>query len=106
MDARTAFDERDQLFLLDIREMFEWDAGRIEGSVHIPMMTLSARREELPVDRPILVICRSGNRSAHMTSMLKLSGLDAHNLEGGVKAWVAAGLEAFTTPDGRPGRIA
>ncbi|MCZ7527498.1 MAG: rhodanese-like domain-containing protein [Acidimicrobiia bacterium] len=91
--------------LLDIREEPEWRAGHAEGAVWIPMGQLVERRAELPADRPVVVICRSGNRSAHVTEALLAWGHDAANLAGGSLAWVAAGLP-FVTDDGRPGTVA
>ena len=54
-------------FLLDVREDDEWDAGHVPGAVHIPLGELGARHTELGRDRPLFVICRSGNRSAYRT---------------------------------------
>ena len=60
---------------------------------------------ELPRDRTVVVVCRSGNRSAHATAMLRGAGVDAVNLEGGLRAWSAAGLPLVTDGHG-PGRVA
>jgi rhodanese-related sulfurtransferase len=59
----------------------------------------------LPRDRQIIVICRSGRRSAAVTHQLMRSGFDAVNLDDGVVAWVEAGLP-FETDDGGEGRMA
>lgn len=92
--------------IVDVREAPEWEAGRIEGSVHIPLNELMAGRlENLDASRPVVAVCRSGNRSEVASLMLRARGFEAYNMEGGTEAWVAAGLP-FTAPDGSPGRVA
>lgn len=92
--------------IVDVREKPEWEAGRIEGSVHIPLSELMAGRlESLDPGRPVVAVCRTGNRSEVASLMLRARGFDAHNMEGGTEAWVAAGFP-FTTPDGAPGTVA
>ena len=103
MDPVTAND-RDDLFLLDVRELNEWEAGHVDGATHIPMHSLGAAQDALPTDRPILCICRSGNRSGMVTSALERAGYAAENLEGGLLAWVEARLP-LVTDDGRPGTV-
>jgi rhodanese-related sulfurtransferase len=105
LDPRTAAASLEELFLLDVREPLEWQTGHIEGSIHIPMSQLNARQDELPADRTILAVCRSGQRSGMVTDALQRAGYRAENLEGGVLAWRSDGLE-LVTPDGEPGRIA
>jgi rhodanese-related sulfurtransferase len=91
--------------LLDVREDYEWGAGHVAGAVHIPLGQLAARAHELPGDRQVVVVCRSGARSARATAFLAISGFDAVNLAGGMQAWAAAGLR-FQTADGGPGVVA
>lgn len=88
-EARARLDE---LFVLDVREPREWVLGRADGSVHIPMGELGARQSELPSDRTILCVCRSGSRSAFVTKALRDAGYEAENLDGGLKAWSREGL--------------
>ena len=91
--------------LVDVREAWEWAAGRAPGAHHVPLDRLAARMDELPRDRRVVVVCRSGNRSAHATTMLRGAGVDAVNLDGGLHAWSAAGLPLVA--DGHePGRVA
>jgi rhodanese-related sulfurtransferase len=91
--------------LVDVREPWEWSAGRVAGARHVPLGQLPKRADELPRDREVVVVCRSGNRSAHATRMLQGAGIDAVNLYGGLRAWSAAGLPLVTA--GRePGRVA
>lgn len=91
MDANEASRRRDELFLLDVREHDEWDAGHVPGSVHIPMRELGPRQVDLPSDRTILCVCRSGNRSGTVTKALAEAGYAAENLDGGLQSWEAYG---------------
>ena len=91
--------------LVDVRHAREWDAGHAPGAVNVPLDALSGRLSELRQDRRIVVVCRSGQRSASATEQLLRSGIDAVNLDGGLLAWVEAGL-AIESDDGGPGYVA
>jgi DMSO/TMAO reductase YedYZ molybdopterin-dependent catalytic subunit len=82
--------------LLDVREPEEWQAEHATVAVLIPMGQVRSRQTELPRNRRIVVICRSGGRSAAVTELLRASGFDALNLAGGMCAWAAAGLPVVT----------
>ena len=104
--VRGVHDRLDEIQLVDCRELYEWEAGRIEGAVHIPLNSIMAGAgSELDQGRPIAVICRSGNRSELATMMLRARGFEAYNVEGGMEAWDAEGL-TFRAGDGSPGRVA
>jgi rhodanese-related sulfurtransferase len=77
--------------LLDVREDDEWAAGHAPHAQHIPMSELSGRLTELPQDSDVLVICRSGGRSARVTAYLNANGWDAVNVDGGMQSWAASG---------------
>lgn len=77
--------------VLDVREDDEWAAGHIEGAVHIPLVEVPGRLPELPSAAQLIVICRSGGRSARATAYLQQLGIEAVNLGGGMQAWSAAG---------------
>ena len=85
--------------LLDVREQDEWDAGHVDGALHIPMSQLLARIEELPEEK-LYVLCRVGGRSAQVVQYLVGQGRDAVNVDGGMYAWEAAGRPMVGT-DGR-----
>jgi rhodanese-related sulfurtransferase len=85
---------------LDVRERSEWGHGRIPGALQVPMAELPARLSLLPHDRTLIAVCRSGNRSGHVTQALQRRGYRSENLEGGLKAWRRAGLP-LDPPDGR-----
>jgi rhodanese-related sulfurtransferase len=99
-------DRFDEIQLVDCREAYEWEAGRVEGAIHLPLNDIMAGAgNDLDRDRPIAVICRTGNRSELATTMLRARGFDAYNVAGGMEAWAAADLP-YTAPDGSPGRVA
>lgn len=77
---------------LDVRLDEEVTEGVIAGVVHIELSELGARAGEIDPDRPVVVICRSGVRSAMAVAALRPAGYDAHNLDGGMLAWAEAGL--------------
>ncbi|HSX67154.1 rhodanese-like domain-containing protein [Nocardioides sp.] len=78
------------LTVLDVREPMEWQYGHIEGALHIPLGTLTARVDELPAGQT-LVVCKVGGRSAQAVMWLQQQGHDVVNLDGGMLDWEAAG---------------
>jgi rhodanese-related sulfurtransferase len=85
----------DDALVLDVREDKEWAEGHIQNAKHIPLGLLSKRISELDKykDKPIVVSCRSGHRSATACRTLKKNGFEqAHNLTGGIIAWENANL--------------
>lgn len=80
-------------FVLDVREADEWAAGHIPGATLIPLGELAGRTAEVPSDRDVVVICRSGNRSAQGRDILLGAGFTAvTSVAGGMNDWAAAGL--------------
>jgi rhodanese-related sulfurtransferase len=78
--------------IIDVREQDEWDAGHIHGAVHVPLGEVPQRLDELTRDEePLVVVCRSGGRSARAVAWLVQNGIDATNLDGGMGAWAGAG---------------
>jgi rhodanese-related sulfurtransferase len=105
-NVKGVYDRLDQIQLVDCREQYEWDAGRVGGAIFIPLNALMAGGgPELDPSKPIAVICRTGNRSELASTMLQARGFEAHNVEGGMEAWQQAGLP-FEAADGSPGRVA
>lgn len=83
----------EQLLVLDVREPHEFRQGHIVGSTLIPLNQLSLRIDELPRERPIVAICRSGNRSGVAAGLLTRAGFqDVSNLTGGITRWQQQGL--------------
>jgi rhodanese-related sulfurtransferase len=91
--ARVAELLGDGAQLVDVREPYEREAGRIpDDSAHIEMDRLTAEAASIDRDRPVVFYCRTGSRSALAAEAFSAAGYDAHNLDGGLKAWVADGL--------------
>ena len=78
--------------LVDVRETYEWEAGRIEGARHIEVARLASEAETIDRDRPVVFQCRVGSRSGMATQAFRRAGYDAYNLSGGIQAWVDSGL--------------
>jgi rhodanese-related sulfurtransferase len=88
----------DDAFLLDVRDLDEWDAGHAPNATHVPMMEIPVRVRELPADQDIVVVCRVGSRSAQVVAYLRAQGWDRiANLDGGMFAWHAAGRAVVTS---------
>lgn len=86
---------QDSALALDVREDNEVQGGRIRGAKHIPLGQLKNRIAELEKakNNPVLVYCRSGNRSAHACNLLTKAGFEnVSNLSGGILAWESANL--------------
>lgn len=97
----------DGALALDVREEDEFSAGHIPGALHIPLGALPARSGELPHDRPIVVYCGHGERSATGVSILETrSSGPLANLAGGFGGWRAAGFEVErdSTPSTKEGQ--
>jgi rhodanese-related sulfurtransferase len=93
-EAVMLFNREDAL-VLDVREQSEWSDGHIAKARHVPLGQLKNKLSELEKHKgkPIIAVCRSGNRSNHACGVLKKAGFEnLHNLAGGMQAWEQAGL--------------
>ncbi len=81
-----------EIELIDVRQAYEHEAGRIAGSRLIELAELPAQAPTLDHHGTIVFYCRSGARSAMATQLLRQAGYDAHNMAGGLLEWDAAGL--------------
>lgn len=77
----------EELQLIDVREVEEWNEGHIEQARLIPMSSLPARIDELDKEKPIIMVCRSGARSHRTSEYLMQFGFDVTNMVGGMLAW-------------------
>jgi rhodanese-related sulfurtransferase len=100
---------RGEVQIVDVRWLNEWEAGHIDGAIHIPQDELDDRLEEIGRGRPVVTVCRSGGRSAAAAEQLRAEGFVVENLEGGLLAWAEEGLpltgpviEPEPPPDDRP----
>jgi rhodanese-related sulfurtransferase len=78
--------------LIDVRQSYEFEAGRIRGARHLELVELAAQAASIERERPVVFYCRSGARSAMATDAFSQAGFDAHNMVGGLLAWEAVGL--------------
>ena len=85
--------------ILDVREQSEWEQGHIEGATLIPLGQLFQSSAELPTDQTIVVVCRSGNRSAQGRDILETAGFTTvTSMTGGMNDWQAQGYPIVTGP--------
>lgn len=95
IDAKQAHEQLNSgqpPFLLDVRSQAEFRDAHIQGAKLIPLDQLGSRMHELPKDREILVVCRSGGRSSMAAGQLSNAGFKVTNLSGGVMGWSQQGL--------------
>jgi rhodanese-related sulfurtransferase len=90
--------DRGQIQLVDVREPYEHEAGRIAGGRLIVLGDLGAQAASISREQPVVFYCRSGSRSAMAAEAFRQAGYDAHNMAGGLLDWEAAGLPL--EPDG------
>lgn len=96
----AALAARGEVLLVDVRGPDEWAPGHAQGAVHMPLGQLDPAA--VPDDRPVVAVCRSGNRSGKAAVLLAEAGLTVWNMTGGMQAWDEAGLP-IVTDDGTPG---
>lgn len=79
----------DDAMLIDVREQDEWDTERIPGALFRPMSQINSWYQDLPRDRPVIVQCRTGSRSASVVlALVNQAGFDnVFNLSGGIVGW-------------------
>ena len=88
---KNMLDQNENFLLLDVRTPAEFlQDGRVAQSTLIPLQELEQRLNELPTDKTIVCICRSGNRSATACDLLRSRGYEAINVASGIRAWKAA----------------
>jgi rhodanese-related sulfurtransferase len=104
LPAEVSVEEAAQLrddgaFMLDVREQEEWNEVHMPGATLIPLGELAARVAEVPTDREVVVVCRSGNRSATGRDILLAAGHPGvTSMAGGMTDWSMAGLPIETGP--------
>jgi rhodanese-related sulfurtransferase len=100
VNVTTTYDRfrRGDICLLDVREPDEWQLGHIEGAELIPLSQLGSRWQEIDTSKKWVCVCRSGSRSEYAAGLLRQTGLDIANMEGGMLEWKANELPI--TPPG------
>lgn len=95
----------DDVYLLDVREPHEWEAGHAPHAHHIPMREIPARLAEVPTVGDVVVVCRVGGRSAQVAAYLAAQGWEnVANLDGGMLSWEASG-RAVVADTGLPAQV-
>ena len=92
MDPRDAYSHRERYQFVDVRQTHEFEAGHVEGALHMTLQEVPTRYEELDRRRPVVVTCQVGQRSALAAEFLTVKGFTAHNLDGGLESWIEEGL--------------
>ena len=91
--AKDMIESRKELLLVDIRSPKELRQGSIEGSTLMPLWDIINRKQTIPQNRPVMLICAVGGRSLALGKFLSVKGYpEIYNLEGGISAWKKAGL--------------
>ena len=103
LPAFVSVDEAHQLyeegtFVLDVRTPEEWNEFHAPNTTLIPLDELASRVNELPKDQPIVVVCRSGNRSQTGRDILLQAGFNATSMNGGLNEWRASGYPVVSGP--------
>ncbi len=79
--------------LIDVRSLSEWTSGHAPQAMHIPLGEIATRMRDIPENKPVVVVCASGNRSAMAATALAKKGYSpVFNFAGGIGAWRSAGL--------------
>lgn len=91
--AATLLGSPDAPLVLDVRTPREWQSGHVRGSLNVPLNQLLDRLDDVPPDRPVVVVCAGGYRSSIAASLLQRQGFDQLvSVRGGMAAWQAGGL--------------
>lgn len=103
LPASVSVDEAYQMyqegtFVLDVRTPEEWNEFHAPNTTLIPLDELASRVDELPKDKPIVVVCRSGNRSQAGRDILLQAGFDATSMNGGLNEWRSKGYAVVSGP--------
>jgi rhodanese-related sulfurtransferase len=89
--VRDAHD-RGEIQLIDVREPYEHEAGRIDGARHIEIERLASKADTIERERPVVFYCRLGARSGMAANAFRRAGWDAYSMVGGLEEWARRGL--------------
>jgi rhodanese-related sulfurtransferase len=84
--------EAGEIQLIDVREPYEWDAGRLAGARHIELQDVAGEAATIDREQPVVFYCRVGSRSAMAANAFRRAGYEAYSIDGGIVAWVRSGL--------------
>jgi len=86
-ELKEKIDRKEDFQLIDVRESFEYDTSNLDGE-NIPLAGILLEKDKISKDKPVIIHCRSGKRSAQAIKMLENEGFDnLYNLQGGILAW-------------------
>ena len=86
-------DAKSDYVLVDVRTPNEFKGGHLPGAINIPLQQIAQRTDEIALDKPVVVVCASGNRSKSASNILARAGhKDVYNLSGGTMAWIRQGF--------------
>ena len=89
LEIKSRFDANENLTIIDIRELDELEICKIEKTIHIPMMEIPNHISEFDKDDELIILCRSGSRSARVCHFLEQKGFNnVKNLNGGILEWI------------------
>ena len=87
-DLKRKLDCNEDFTLIDIRENQELEICKLKEAVHIPMGSIPIRLNEIDFKKPVVIMCKSGGRSAQICQFLNQQGyFDVYNLDGGIMSW-------------------
>jgi rhodanese-related sulfurtransferase len=94
VDPETVRDahDRGEIQLVDVREPYEHEAGRIDGARHIEIERLASKADTIERERPVVFYCRLGARSGMAANAFRRAGWDAYSMVGGLEEWARRGL--------------
>jgi rhodanese-related sulfurtransferase len=81
-----------EIQLVDVRETYEWEAGRVGGARHIELERVASQAATIDRDRPVVFYCRIGARAGMAANAFRRAGYDAYSMVGGITAWDEQGL--------------
>jgi hydroxyacylglutathione hydrolase/adenylyltransferase/sulfurtransferase len=84
--------EAGDIQLIDVREPYEWEAGRVDGARHVELERVASQASTIEKDKPVVFYCRLGARSGMAAQAFRRAGYDAYSMDGGISAWDAKGL--------------
>jgi rhodanese-related sulfurtransferase len=81
-----------EIQLIDVREPYEFEAGRLAGARHIELAEVASQADTIERERPVVFYCRVGSRSGMAANAFRRAGYDAYSMDGGIAAWHERGL--------------
>jgi rhodanese-related sulfurtransferase len=84
--------EAGEIQLIDVREDYEYDAGRVAGARHVELQEVAAQADTIARDKPVVFYCRVGSRSTMAAHAFRRAGYEAYSMDGGLAAWQESGL--------------